>query len=328
MKPRGYILHFSFLTGLLFLGACDPKSDLGNESAFSGNRSETSNNLAITASDPPAHDSSSAGSSGAGPADNSSGGGGSPYVPPAADTTIDTSAFKIDEKGFLQGPGVSQQVSDALTSQRGFGEEGPKGIILHKTAGLICNPNNTVPAGYEKPHVYVCQDGRVIVTGSFDYPRTSAEKGHNSWSLNVEFESPYQDKSKCRERGELTQGGWGHCYEPLTPKQLTVGKQVVALLSQRYKIPQQLALPIENQAQYAAEQTLVLPSGSQTLSGPRNVTIDEMPKGVLPSYWTAIGQDDNTNHDDGPSWYDLQGLGLVNNPALTDTTGQEAPPTS
>jgi hypothetical protein len=305
---------------LFILASACKNSKIGEKNVFNGtqNESPTQN----------AHDSTSGSgsSSGTGAASPDSQG---TYKPPSADPTLlANSDLSIDGNGVMQGTNVYQQISPALTDERGFPAAGPKGIILHKTAGKVCNPNNTVPSGYEKPHIYICQDGRVIVNGSFDWPRTRAERGHNSWSLNVEFESPYQDKSKCAERGELTQGGWGHCYEPLTPQQIAMGKKVIELLSKRYNIPQQLALPIENQQQYAAEQTLILPSGSSTLGGPRNVTVDEMPKGILPSYWTALNQDDNTNHDDGPSWYDLQALGIPTMPLPpSQNEADAAPPT-
>lgn len=184
------------------------------------------------------------------------------------------------------------------------------------------------------------------MNGSFDHPRTAAEKFHNDWSLNIEFDAIYVDKSECAKRGELTWGQsarikadnhWANCYEPISDAQIEAGKKVIALLSQKYNIPAKLPFDVKNQEDYVSQETNILALGSH---GKFSANPINMQPGVLPSFWTArskadlYGKDPKNgvgNHDDGPSWNDLKKLGIIGdvsipNPPNAIATDVEAAP--
>jgi len=268
------------------------------------------------------------------------------------DDTLDTTKtvtlgnLSIDESGLLHGDDVHH---DLAPTGRSYSTGSPKGIILHKTAGNSCNRrNNTV--SNKAPHLYICRDGRIIVNGSFKEARTAAELGHNDWSLNIEFEAAYEkDKSVCAQRGEKTQGGtsekngWGNCYQQMTTEQIIQGRQVIAMLSDKYDIPTTLALPVENELDYIADSTRVLkdqfPSDP---NNPNNLTASEMSRGVLPSNWTRFSNDKyyryysksqgryiypnwKDHHDDGPSWMELRALGIAGDTAQLSLANARLP---
>jgi hypothetical protein len=240
--------------------------------------------------------------------------------------------LSISANGLLKGDNVHNDLNLKSGSYKG-GK--PKGIILHKTAGKSCRSNNTV--SNKAPHIFICRDGRIIVNGSFDNPRTAAEKFHNDWSLNIEFDAAYEHKTSkaaCDKRKEMTWGQtspkhsppekWrGHCYQELTEEQVKVGREVMELLSKRFDIPLKPSIDVKTQREYVSQHTNILQVGSY---GPRSFNPSNMSPGVLPSFWTARsaldvqGRDPKNltsngkqdgNHDDGPSWYDLKRLGII-----------------
>lgn len=300
------------LAAIVMLSACKRSSETaGSSSAFGGFQSES----APSPSPEGAHGGSPVGDGTSASSGSSGSSGDAPFINPnGTETTMDYSAIKINSQGLLEGANVINQESKVFQDSRGFGSQGPKGIILHKTAGKTCGNNNSIPEGLRGPHVFVCQSGKIIVTGSFDSPRTFSELGHNDWSLNIEFESPYEKSGKaaCASRGELTLGGFGHCYEPLNSQQVEAGKKIISLLSKRYNIPQQLTLPVNSQEQYTSNSTAILPKNVITTGTPLNKTVDQMPKGIVPSFWTRQYNGDSKNHDDAPSWEDLKKLGIIN----------------
>lgn len=254
------------------------------------------------------------------------GGGGSgpgslapagPDAPGSDNPPVATGDYKIGSNGLLTGKNVHHYIGGGTLSKYTGGS--PKGIILHKTAGPGCNDNNT--SVNQKPHIYVCRDGRVIVNGSFDKPREAAEKYHNDWSLNIEIEASDNDKG-CDRRGEMTwgqtkpnhSGGWrGKCYQEMTDAQVAAVRPILAALSKRYNIPLKPAIDVKTQREYVSKQTNILLEGRY---GPRSYNPSNMPKGILPSFWTARDKPNldgayGGNHDDGASWNDMKRLGLV-----------------
>ncbi|MBU6376155.1 MAG: N-acetylmuramoyl-L-alanine amidase, partial [Bdellovibrionales bacterium] len=156
------------------------------------------------------------------------------------------SGLQIDANGLIPvsesgSPRVKHQLSSRFTGSR-YSTGKPVGIIFHKTAGRTCGSRKSIGEEYRRPHVYICRDGTIIQNGSFDRPRNGAEKGHNDWSISIEFEAAYAPKPYTCQKPE----GGLHCYEALTPAQLAWGQAMTRALSGRYKIPIQPALQAQS----------------------------------------------------------------------------------
>ncbi len=214
----------------------------------------------------------------------------------------EVSGLRIDSNGMIpasdsESPRVKHQLSSRFTGSS-YSTGRPVGIIFHKTAGRTCGKNSSIGEDYRRPHVYICRDGTIIQNGSFDRPRNGAERGHNDWSINIEFEASYSSQS-CQK----PEGG-GHCYESLTPAQLAWGRAMTRALSQRYRIPIQPALQASSAAQYYDEDTYLTTATPRTSNSKRGRDA----RGVLPSFWTRLDYHDNSNHDDGPTFEEFQAL--------------------
>ncbi len=214
----------------------------------------------------------------------------------------EVSGLKIDSTGMIpasesNAPRVKHQLSSGFTGSR-YSTGKPVGIIFHKTAGRTCGKNASIGEDYRRPHVYICRDGTIIQNGSFDRPRNGAERGHNDWSINIEFEASYSPQS-CRK----PEGG-GHCYESLTPAQLAWGRAMTRALSKRYDIPIQPALQASSADLYYDYDTYLTTGRPRT----RNSKLGREARGVLPSFWTRLDYHDNSNHDDGPTFEEFQAL--------------------
>lgn len=210
--------------------------------------------------------------------------------------------LSVDSAGIIQGPKVTYSINDSLRGDR-FPTGEPRAIVLHKTAGLTCNTKDgvtTVNKSDAKPHMYICQDGTVVVNGSLDYQRRSAEKGHNDYTVNIEFESPYIGKGKeaCAKKGQTLPPGVLHCYQNLTPVQLQRGRDALKLISKRHNIPLNPVFSAKERMEYA--NFINSNKGSGIFKG--------RVRGVIESYQTRVGRDDNSNHDDHMTPEDMNAL--------------------
>ncbi len=203
----------------------------------------------------------------------------------------------VDKNGMITGPNVNYQISNALTSRRGFAGGRARAINLHMTAGRTCKDGGTrVPKGFEKPHIYICRNGEVIVNGTLNRPRTSAEAAHNDYTLNIEFEAAYAPKGTCR-RAE----GALHCYEKLTANQMAMGAKMMKLMSSYHKIPLKPALNVATEDQYYSYKTYIAASNRGMRSGD-NAIMKSQAHGIITSYQTRFKRDDDNNHDDMLAW--------------------------
>lgn len=212
--------------------------------------------------------------------------------------------LSIDNNGIIHGPQVTQSINDSLRGDR-FPANNPRAIVLHKTAGLTCNTKNgvtTVNKSDAKPHMYICQDGTIVMNGSLDYQRTRAERGHNDYTINIEFESPYIGKGRenCAAKGHILPPGVIHCYQNLTPIQAQRGREALKLISRYHNIPLTPVLPESERMNYASF------VNAHSGSGIHKSRV----RGVIESYQTRLGYKDNSNHDDHMSSSDRTALGL------------------
>lgn len=216
--------------------------------------------------------------------------------------------LSVDANGIIQGPKVTQSINDSLRGSR-FPANNPRAIVLHKTAGLTCNTKNgvtTVNKSDAKPHLYICQDGTIVMNGSLDYQRRRAEAGHNDYTINIEFESPYIGKGRenCAAKGHILPPGVIHCYENLTPTQAQRGRDVLKLISNYHNIPLTPVLPESERMNYASF------INAHSGSGIHKSRV----RGVIESYQTRLGYKDNSNHDDHMSDKDRMALGIPSKP--------------
>jgi len=225
-----------------------------------------------------------------------------PGFDPEALEAAEVNGLRIGSNGMIpksssETPRVKHQLSSRFTGSS-YSTGKPVGIIFHKTAGRTCGKNASIGEDYRRPHVYICRDGTIIQNGSFDRPRNGAERGHNDWSINIEFEASYSSQS-CRK----PEGG-GHCYESLTPAQLAWGRAMTRALSQRYQIPIQPALRASSAAQYYDADTYLTTATPRSSNSKRGSDA----RGILPSFWTRLDYHDDSNHDDGPTFEEFQAL--------------------
>ncbi len=241
-------------------------------------------------------------------------GGGSHMEAPVSSSPRSSGPLSIDGNGFLQGPNVYQQINNNLRASK-FPAGDPRVIVLHKTAGRSCNVSNgkvTVPKGYEKPHVYICRDGSIVVNGSLDYARRRAEAGHNHYTLNIELEASYVGKSpqECAAKGIKIPEKALHCYENLTAIQAERTKQVLAAFSQHANIP---LIPVLPGSQYYDHDTFISATtnmDSRCDEDSCSMNDQNRARGVASSHQTRLAYNDSDNHDDHMSAEDAKAIGI------------------